>query len=104
MAYTITPDYDGEDFLGAKTRKVTVRFLGDTSYPTGGYSSIKSKFGLTKVDNVIAHPRTTGACVFFLRYDKTNDKMLVFSTVDGTQKSNTSDVSAADFDVTFIGY
>ncbi len=104
MAATLTPDYDGEDFLGSKTKKVTLRFLGDSSYPTGGYGSIKSRFGLTKVDQVVAHPRTTGSCVFFLRYDKATDKMLVFSTVDGTQKANTSDVSAADFDVTFLGY
>jgi len=104
MALTLTPDYDADDVWGSKTLKRTARFLGDTSYPDGGYPNIADQFGLVQIEQVIGQtPLTDAAAEYFLRYDPTNDKMLVYNADNREQISDTTSVSDCDFRVTVIG-
>lgn len=104
MALSITHDYDSEDFIGSKTKKLTARIVGDSSYPTGGYSSFRSKFGLSKVDNFIAEPLTDAAAEYKVRYDFTNDKLMVYNADNREQISDTTSVTDFDFRITLFGY
>ena len=105
MALTLTPYTDDDDYLGGRTLLRSSRFLGDTSYPTGGYGSIKSRFGLQEIKQVIGQtPLTDAASEYFLRYDFTDDKVLVYLTDNGEQVADTTSVSDCDFKLTVIGY
>lgn len=92
MAVTIS----GLDFsvAGDKRRTLgTVTF--DNSYPTGGEAITPQQVGLADilfmdVENPVSSTPTTRMCT----YDLTNEKFMVFTSSDGNQVANGTDLSA----------
>lgn len=86
-----------------KFRTVTITM--DSSYPTGGESFTPAQVGLVAITQVlISQPPA-----YVVDYDYTNQKFLFYWTGAGTsavlaQVTNTLDLSAVSFRVTFIGY
>lgn len=86
---------------------ISITFPGDAAYATGGTASftefIRSKdfrlYGGWRVINVEGWG-VIGGVLHFLKYDRVNDKLLVFTGADGTEVANATDLSATTFNAT----
>ena len=65
----------------------------DSSYPTGG-ESFSHKLVTTVFSAWFDDSDGTGSGTYYCRYDKANNKILVFNAADATQVSNGTDLSA----------
>lgn len=83
--------------IGTK-RMIVARVTFDSSYPTGGETLNLSDIGMRDVECIL----TDGAEGYHLKWDKTNSKLLVYSSA-ATQVTNATDLSALDAVVAFIG-
>lgn len=101
MAAAITPLPQYDDHIGARTFKKAIRFVGDSSYPSGGYTSIRSKFGMVDIEHLIFTPLTDAAAEYTLRYDFTNDKLMVYNA--DTREEVSGSITDCDFRVTALG-
>lgn len=101
--FTSKEQHGGEPGAPSYIEKLT--FAGDAAYATGGSANFKTVVGtaigrIVTVTDVRGYGYTAGALTHFVRYDDTNDKLLVYLLSDGTQASAAANLSSVTFDVT----
>jgi hypothetical protein len=84
----------------------SITFPGDSAYATGGTAAFSEYFrskgepyGARRVINVEGWA-IISAVLHVLKYDRVNDKLLVFKADDGTQVANATDLDASTFNAT----